>query len=798
MLVNKKGVMRKIVVPIVILLFTAIAIFGVYYVGTQVRPLDDNSGFAGSESCKECHERFYSLWEPSHHGKAMQLMDSSVIAQLAPLNEPITVGDYSYTVNFTGDSLIYHEYNEDGSLNRKLPVVWALGGKNVFYFLTPWEKGKLQTLPLAWDCNRYEWYDNPRSGIRDFIEPGMQDSSIRWTHSLYTFNTTCHSCHVSQLEKNYNEETGEYHTIWNEAGINCETCHGPSKEHNDVCRAAAKRGEVPEDLKIISTSNFTADQHNSSCSSCHAKMTPLTEKYPPGETFYDHFNLVTLESPDYYPDGRDLGENYTYTTWIQSECVMNTDLHCVSCHTSSGRYRFKGEEANNACMPCHKENVDDIAKHSHHAIEDGLECVSCHMPKTEFARMIRSDHSMRPPMPAATIAFGSPNACNSCHDDKSPEWSNRHVTKWKGSEYQEETLYYGGLVKEARQNNFKRISEMVKMISDNKPNDLFVASIIRLLVSQSYNGFEDELIKASTYPSPLVRSAAAEALGRYTTPKSTYALLIAAEDSLRAVRINAGMSLANMPQQYIPQAKQALVNAALEEYKSSLTTRPDNWSSHYNLGNFQSRLGDFQGALKSFNKASMLEPEVIGPIVNASMVHTQLKDNASAETMLRKALALEPNNPAVNINMGLLMGELGRFDEAKKAYLTALKADDQLVTAAYNLAIISGKEKNMDDAVMYATMAAELNTTEPRYLYTKAFYLNSTGQNNAAIGTLKEVIAKFPVHYDSYNLLESIYIKNGDVGAAIALFEGALKKEAVPEADKNAMRTHIEQLKQMQ
>ena len=29
-------------------------------------------GFVGSASCRSCHESFYELWEPSHHGKAMQ------------------------------------------------------------------------------------------------------------------------------------------------------------------------------------------------------------------------------------------------------------------------------------------------------------------------------------------------------------------------------------------------------------------------------------------------------------------------------------------------------------------------------------------------------------------------------------------------------------------------------------------------------------------------------------------------------------------------------------------------------
>ena len=113
-----------------------------------------------------------------------------------------------------------------------------------------------------------------------------------------------------------------------------------------------------------------------------------------------------LESPDFYPDGRDLGENYTFTAWRSSPCAKSGQLDCLHCHTSSGRYRFEdAARANQACLPCHEARVQDGVAHSHHP--DGkTTCIDCHMPKTEFARMVRSDHSMRPPAPAATIAFG--------------------------------------------------------------------------------------------------------------------------------------------------------------------------------------------------------------------------------------------------------------------------------------------------------------------------------------------------------------------------------------------------------
>jgi len=66
---------------------------------------------------------------------------------------------------------------------------------------------------------------------------------------------------------------------------------------------------------------------------------------------------------------------------------------------------FAEEKANQACMPCHQDKVENSTAHTHHKPDSaGNKCVSCHMPMTEFARMRRSDHSMLPPTPAATTA----------------------------------------------------------------------------------------------------------------------------------------------------------------------------------------------------------------------------------------------------------------------------------------------------------------------------------------------------------------------------------------------------------
>ena len=59
---------------------------------------DRNTGsYTGSQSCRECHEKFYQLWAPSHHGLAMQPYTAELAQkELLPQEKPIVIGPLSY------------------------------------------------------------------------------------------------------------------------------------------------------------------------------------------------------------------------------------------------------------------------------------------------------------------------------------------------------------------------------------------------------------------------------------------------------------------------------------------------------------------------------------------------------------------------------------------------------------------------------------------------------------------------------------------------------------------------------
>jgi tetratricopeptide (TPR) repeat protein len=754
---------------------------------------NQHKALAGSKTCRDCHEEFYKLWSTSWHGLAMQPYTAQFAkANLTPQNEEVAIGKHIYRAEIDpGEGWV----KESGpNRERNYPIAHVMGGKNVYYFLTPIERGRLQVLPVAYDVHKKAWYDMAASGVRHF--PDRRDEALDWTDRVFAFNTTCFNCHVSELSTNYDLATDTYHTSWAEPGISCESCHGPGAEHARAMEAGLEislpspvsgegpgvRGHTSKDIKIIRTKEFSPGQMNDMCATCHAKLIPLSTSFLPGDKFFDHYDLVTLEHQDYYPDGRDLGENYTYTSWLMSPCVKSGKLDCNHCHTPSGRLRYEGENSNQSCLPCHEHYVKNPAEHGmHQSGSKGNDCIACHMPMTRFAAMGRTDHSMRPPAPAASLAFRSPNACNLCHTDKDAAWSVQWVRKWYPRDYQAGVLRRAELIDQARRRDWKRLPEMLAELK-NKDNDpVYKNSMVRLLRRCDDDSKWPVIMEMSHDESPLVRSSAASSLGDHiTTPLALKALLAATADPSRLVRIRSAIALAALqPKDLQNGGDRRNLNRAVSDFMAAMTARPDDWASYANVGNFYMDRGDFPAAIAYFEISARLEPRQIGPIVNAAIAYSNLGRAENAEQCLMQALKYEPENAAANFNLGLLRGEQKRLPEAEQALRKALKADPQMHQAAYNLGVLLA-EKNLDQALEWLEKAHQLRPHEPKYALTLAFYQRQKGNIDVAIELLRQAIRNDPQYWDSYLLLGEIYEQRRDFKNAAAIYRQALKMEQLP------------------
>ena len=661
---------------------------------------------AGSQSCRSCHAVFFQKWSTSFHGLAMQPHTGDFARdRLTPQDTPLAIGGRSYraVVGTGGDHV-----EETGPEGRKThPIVQVLGGKNVCYFLTPLDRGLLQVLPVAYDMNRKEWFSTAGSAVRHFA--GVTDEELDWTDRAYTFNTSCFSCHVSQLATNYEPATDTYRTVWAEPGVSCETCHGPAGEHVKAFEGLAP-GVTPKDWKIVSVKQLSKEQRSDLCASCHAKASPLWTAFRPGDRFFDHFDLTTLESPDYHADGRDLGENYTLTSWRMSPCAKSGRIDCVHCHTSSGRYKFR-DRPNDACLPCHEERVKTAAAHTHHPGDGpGTRCTDCHMPMTEFARMRRSDHSMRPPAPAATRELGSPNACNVCHAKRDAAWAEKTIRAWGGGRWSERILREGRLVAAGRKEDWSRLPEMLGYLGETGRDEIVTATLVRLLAGCEDAAKWPPLRTLAADPSPLVRAAAVTALEG--DPGARDLVLAATRDDVRLVRVRAAAALGAVDPATVPEPSRAPLVAARAELERSLLARPDDFASQYNLGNLHLERGDPGAASERYRKALALRPDHLASLVNLSMAEARLGRLAEAEAALREAIRVQPRAASAHFNLGLLLAERQSAAEAQTALRRALELDPRNAAAAHNLAVLVAQASPKEAATL-AGRAADPGAAGP-------------------------------------------------------------------------------------
>jgi tetratricopeptide (TPR) repeat protein len=401
--------------------------------------------------------------------------------------------------------------------------------------------------------------------------------------------------------------------------------------------------------------------------------------------------------------------------------------------------------------------------------------------------MVRSDHSMRPPTPAATIAFKSPNACNLCHQDKDAAWSARAVRRWYAKDYQAPVLRQGALIVAARKGDWSQLSAMLAAVGDAQRDEVMAVALLRLLRSCPSDHKWPTIFAAMDDPSPWVRAAAAEAAGERHAPDGVAALLKAARDPVRLPRVRAANALSTLPASEIPDALRADLAAATRELEASLTSRPDDFASHYDLGRLYASRHDMVRAITAYETAIRLRPNLVAALVNVSLAYNAVGRNGDAETALRRALAIEPGSAAAHLNLGMLLGELGRLPEAESALRAACKEEPRSAAAAYNLAVVISHDR-LDEAVTWSRRASEIDPVSSKYAYTWAFYLAQLGDKPAAITVLRRALDRQAVGAESYALLGSLLAQTGRTAEAKAVYRRAAADARLGPIDRARLR----------
>ena len=694
--------------------------------------------FTGGKACIECHQKEYRLWKGSDHDSAMAVASDTSVRGNFNNAEFTFNGKTSKFYKRAGKFFVYTE--GPGGTMKEFQVTHTFGIRPLQQYLIPFENGKYQCLPIAWNTTEHKWFHMAAMVYKP--EDLKPDNWLYWTNQAQNWNSMCAECHSTNLQKNYNIESKSYHTTWKDINVNCEACHGPGSLHIEWARLPElARPQDNNTGLVVKTSKITSRQYVESCAPCHARRSS-TGLYDHAHSEFLSYAIPQLPTrPAYYIDGQFKDEDYEYGSFTQSKMYMK-DVRCGDCHDPhSLKRKFEG---NALCNQCHRADEYDTFNHHMHKSKgekgtsfvnkqgrrlgagDGNLCRDCHMPGRYYMGIDRRyDHSMRIPRPDLSIQLGTPNACINCHDDKTDQWALQNINKWYG---ERKKAHYGTILADAAAGKAGADSGLLRIINSNLYPEIIRAIAIGYLSGYPSVKAQDALKKALNDPDPLLRLTAAENYLSADSALLLHTLLPLLGDPIKTVRMEAASRLATYPKTAFGEVQFPLFVKAMEEYKHSQEYVADFPAGSYNLGNYYSKL----------------------------------KDLPRAEENYLAAIAIDNLFYPAKLNLALIYYKQGKIDPAERLYLDLVKNHPEVAEGFYYLALLFGEQKKYAEAIALLETASKMPNCNPRTWYNLGLLYQATGQNEKCVATLQRGLSIQPCNYDMLYALFAFYMNQHD------------------------------------
>ena len=412
--------------------------------------------YAGSSSCAPCHGREYESWRQTGMSRMLRPYKAeNIMGDFSPGTQ--YRGDDGAVIRLGNDGRPFFEMSaSDGHLAR-YHVDFTIGSKWQQGYVTRLPDGRMQVLPIEYNkihgqwVNYWKWIDPPSSDRADISKfPRLLPAT--------NYQLNCAMCHTSRLRAASTLEESMMQARFQEAGIDCEMCHGPSKQHVDrmqrenrnYSRDSTGTGGLAAPVNFQKTKNR---EEIKVCAQCH-RQSAEREASVHNELNYSStgpsFLLpsVSRNYPEFlrrafYKDGRFRETTFIVEAFTRSACYRRGTARCSSCHdphpvdaaTNPASLKFL-DHPDQRCLQCHEKFQNSPERHTHHAASsEGSKCEACHMPRIMNSVMFEARSHEIDDLPDAgmTARFGqkdSPNACLLCHSEKDTAWVSDKLAHW--------------------------------------------------------------------------------------------------------------------------------------------------------------------------------------------------------------------------------------------------------------------------------------------------------------------------------------------------------------------------------
>ncbi len=690
--------------------------------GKKLNVSDLTPKYVGSDKCVECHRQEYREWQKSHHAKSMNRADSSTVVGDFD-NKTVVYNNITHKLYKRGNKFYAYTDGEDGKL-QEFEIKYVFGFYPLQQYLVELKGGRLQTLALTWDAKNKKWYHI--AAVHYPNEVIEHDNWLHWTNQAQNWNSMCADCHSTNVAKGYDIATDSYRTTFSEINVACEACHGAASRHVEWANNQQYNESITNYGLTVKTSDINNEEYVDLCMRCHSRRTAISDFHHDLD-IYNH-SIPTLPTPvNYHIDGQIKDEDYVFASFAQSKMYMR-DVKCNDCHNVHSNKLLYDD--NRLCTQCHR--ADDYDTYSHHfhkqkgekgeavvaadgvrfEVGDGSRCVNCHAPARFYMGVdYRNDHSFRVPRPDLTEKLGTPNACNNCHADKSPQWAVNYINKWHGISRHSQ---YGEVFKSAESGDNKSFMKLVDIYEDEVYPPIIRATALTFMGQYYQKQSKEILISAMQNTNNHVRYNALKNIV-VDDAKSFKAVLELLSDNTKAIRIECSNKLQGINRGEMQSKYLKLLQKADNENVEQLRYNADFPSGKFNLANYYYNTHQIDKAETWFLKTLEQDREFHAAKLNLAYLYNSVGNHAKADLMFTDYLQNMQNDGNSMFAYSLFLAERKFYDKSLKYMLTASELLPENARILYNIAMMYEFEKNRKKAIQYLQKAIAIDANNAEY-----------------------------------------------------------------------------------
>ncbi len=216
------------------------------------------------------------------------------------------------------------------------------------------------------------------------------------------------------------------------------------------------------------------------------------------------------------------------------------------------------------------------------------------------------------------------------------------------------------------------------------------------------------------------------------------------EDAASAEKFPVSISLVNLGTAL---QRRGDVNAALRLYEKAISVKPDLAEALYNIGNIRVSQGRTEEAIRCYRRAIQFKPRLRPAYVSLGTELMRQGKIQEAKEQFEKAVNLGPHDATAQLNLGQALIKLGKPDEADIHLRTAVEHDPQMAAALFQLGVVFQMKGDLQQAARQFGRALAIDPDMLGARYNLADTMFRAGQFEQAAKQFSMVVNKDPADF---------------------------------------------------